>query len=86
MQWVGRGAEGETESQVDCAEHGAPYGARSHDPEITTHADIKSQMLNRLSHPGASLFNRLFLINSCRIIKIECIRRETSDDNTYHLT
>ena len=31
---------------------GTQHGAHSHDPEITTWAKIKSQMLNRLCHPG----------------------------------
>ena len=31
---------------------GAQYGAEPHDPEINTRAEIKSQILNRLSHPG----------------------------------
>ena len=35
------------------AQQGAHYGARSHDPEIMTWADIRSQMLNWLSHLGA---------------------------------
>jgi len=36
-------------------QHRAWRGARSHDPEIMTWAKIKSQMLNRLSHPGTPL-------------------------------
>ena len=36
-------------------QHGARCGARSHDPGITTRAEIESQTLNPLSHPGAPL-------------------------------
>ena len=35
------------------AQLGAQHGAQSHSPEVMTWAEIKSQMPNRLSHPGA---------------------------------
>ena len=44
-----------------CAEHGAWHRARSHNLEIMTLADIKSQMLNWLSHPGVPLPMMIFL-------------------------
>ena len=34
-------------------QHGALHGAQCHDPGIMTYAEIKSQTLNQLSHPGA---------------------------------
>jgi len=42
------------------AEHGVRRGTRSHDPEITTWTEIKSPMLNWLSHSGAppTIFSR----------------------------
>ena len=50
----GKEGEGEVENlQQTTAEQGAPHRAWSHEPEIMTWADIKSQLLNRLSHPGA---------------------------------
>lgn len=44
--------EREKESQVTPLEHRALHQAGSQDPEITTPAEIKSQMPNRLSYPG----------------------------------
>ena len=41
------------------AEHGAQRGARSHNPEITTWAEIKNRLLSRLSHPAAFLISFL---------------------------
>lgn len=35
----------------------SPTRARSHDPKITTGAQINSRMLDRLSHPGAPRIN-----------------------------
>ena len=35
------------------AQCGAQCGAQTHDPEIVTQAEIKSQMLKWLSHPGS---------------------------------
>ena len=48
--WAG-GAEGEGEkiSSRLCTEHGAWHGTRSHNPEIMTWAETKSQTLNRLA-------------------------------------
>lgn len=55
--WVG--GEGQQEREGENLEHdpqcGACDRAWSHDSEIVTWAKIKSQMLNRLSHPGCSL-------------------------------
>ena len=49
-----RGAEGKGESlQPTPHLHRAQHGVWSHDAEIMTWAEIKSQMLNWLSHPGA---------------------------------
>ena len=62
-----RGAveEGERISSRLPTECGAWHGAWSHDPEIMTWAEIKSWMLNRLSHPGALGDLRIFTeINS----------------------
>ena len=51
----GRGsAEGKRLLSRLHAQHRPWHGALSHDPKIMT-AEIKSQTLNRLSHPGASL-------------------------------
>ena len=44
--------QGEREKQTP-TKQGAWGRAWSHDPEIMTWADIKSQMLNWLSHPDA---------------------------------
>ena len=35
-----------------CAEHGAGWGAQSHNPEVTTWAKIKGHTPNQLYHPG----------------------------------
>ena len=35
------------------------HGAQSRDPGIMTWAEIKSQMLNRLSHPGAMFYSNI---------------------------
>ena len=47
------------------AQHRALYGAGSHNPEIMTWAETKSQMPNQLSHPGApqnkSFFKRFYV-------------------------
>ena len=58
--WAGGGVkgEGEKESQADTAlsaEHDP--GVWSHYPEVMTWAEIKSWLLNLLSHPGAPVFN-----------------------------
>ena len=45
------GAEGVRESQADCSECRDQSGSQSHNPEIMTCAETKSQMLNLLSHP-----------------------------------
>lgn len=58
LGWVERKkreAEGEGEKEslsTFPAEHRARHGSQSHDPEVMTWAEIKSQSLNRLSHPG----------------------------------
>ena len=52
--------EREKESSADCVQHRAPHRAQSHDLDMTR-AKIKSQMLNRLSHPGAPRGNSLAL-------------------------
>ena len=44
--------QGQRESGLP-AELRAPRGGQSHDPEIMTWAEIKSQILNGPSHPGA---------------------------------
>ena len=56
---VGRRAEGEGERIL--SRFHTQCGAGSHNPEIMTWLEIKSQMLNWLSHPGAlrCLFKRL---------------------------
>ena len=55
LEQVGGRTEGERKSQADSpAECGASHGARSHNPKIITPAEIKSWMLNQLSHPDAS--------------------------------
>ena len=59
------GAEGEGQEEGEKQKqtpHWAwsPMQARSHDPEIMTWAEIKSQMLNGLSHPGAMVFCFVF--------------------------
>ena len=53
--WSGRGQkEGVRETLKQAhAQHGAWLGARSHNPGITTWAEIKSWTLNWRSHPGA---------------------------------
>ena len=50
--WKGREREGERESQA-----GSILGARNHNPGIMTCAEIKSQTLNWLSHPGTPKLN-----------------------------
>ena len=52
---TGRGRGRERIPSILCTEHGAQCGASSRNPEIMTWADIKSQMLNFLSHPGAPI-------------------------------
>ena len=47
--------EGENPKQTLCYQHRAWCGAQSPDHEIMTWAEIKSRMLNRLSHPGAPI-------------------------------
>ena len=50
------GGEGQRETEKILsrlhAQRGARHGARSHDPGLMTWAQIKSWLLNRLSHPG----------------------------------
>ena len=48
------------------AQHRAPHGAWSHDPGVVTWAEIKSQMLNWLSHPGAP---RRELLKKCLFLR-----------------
>ena len=47
-----RGPEGERTLSRLHSEHGVQCGGQSHDPQITTQAETKSQILNQLSHPG----------------------------------
>ena len=51
---VGGGGRGERRGKRDRlhAERGAQCGAQSHNPEIMTRAEIKSQTFNQLNHPG----------------------------------
>ena len=50
------------------AECGAPRRVPSHDPEIMTGAEVKSQTLDRLSHPGTPVsplsFSVMFQVSS----------------------
>lgn len=46
------GAEGEGESSRLPTEHGAWHDTPFQDLKVMTSAEIKSQMINRLSHPG----------------------------------
>ena len=48
----GRGAEKERCRGMLHNQHKAWHGARSHDAEIMTWAEIKSHMLSKLCHPG----------------------------------
>ena len=52
--------EGERISSRLCARHRAWCGAQSHDPEITTWVETKSQMPNELHHPDAPKNNYMF--------------------------
>ena len=56
---MGRGVEGDGQriSRRLWAEPRAWLGAQSHNPEIMTWAETKSQTLNQLSHPGAPPYN-----------------------------
>ena len=54
-----KGAEGERKRIH--AEHRAPRGAESHNPGVMTWTEIKSWMLNHLSHSGTPLFVCLFV-------------------------
>lgn len=65
-------------------EHRSGYKAQSHDPEIMTQAEIKSQMLNRLSHSGTPphpLFLLLFTATChlCRTVEITYSTRERAE-------
>ena len=51
------GSAGERNSSKLPTEYRARCGSGSHNPEIMTWAEIKSGMLNRLSHPGAPHFS-----------------------------
>lgn len=43
-------------------QHGAQWGAQTHDPEMETWANIKCMSLNRLSHPvAAATLSSIFL-------------------------
>ena len=53
-EWVGRADKGERNSSRLAAELGTWFWAWSHNPEMMTWAQSKSQMLNQLGHPGAS--------------------------------
>lgn len=52
--------EGERETQVDFPVSREPDGAQTHDPAITTSAEIKSCSLNALSHPGGPKHEHFF--------------------------
>ena len=54
--WVGGRDRGTSRLPT---EYWAQHGAWSHNPEIMTWAEIKSQMLNQLSHPGAPIITIL---------------------------
>ena len=65
------GAEGEGEripSRLS-TEWGVQHRATSQDPELMTRAEIKSQMLNRLSHPAEYLYIKTVLLSleSCSV-------------------
>ena len=49
------------------AEQGARRGAWSHHPEIMTWAEIKSQMPNWLSYPGAPIF-WMYHLTPCKVL------------------
>ena len=49
-------SEGEGTSGGLQTGHRAQCGARSHDPKLTTPAEIQSQRPNQLCHPGAPIF------------------------------
>ena len=57
------GAERERENpkQAPCCQHRAQRGAQFHNAGIMTWAEIKSQMLNQLNHPGTPTFKYLKL-------------------------
>jgi len=57
------GAEGKGEriSSRLHTQHGARRRTQSHDPEIMTQTETKSQSLNQLQHPGAPIFCFLIL-------------------------
>ena len=52
--------EGETVLSRLRIEHETGCGAQSHDPEIMTWAETKSQMLNQLCHPGTPYIYSFF--------------------------
>ena len=59
-------------------EYGARWRAWSHDPEIMTWGEIKSQILNWLSHPGAlssPFLKNKFPSNLCRARVWRCPQR-----------
>ena len=66
-EWVRRGREGQTEkgwkripSRLHAVSSGSEAGLDPRSHEIMTWAEMKSQTLNRLSHPGAPIIQLLF--------------------------
>ena len=60
---VGAGQNEGKPTQAPHCQHRAQHGTQTHEIEIMTRVEAKSQMLNQLSHPGASdhMFLTLFI-------------------------
>ena len=68
-----------------CTQYGAQHGAWTHNSEIKTWAEIKSQMINWLSHPGVSMRSSLNVtcllsLEAYRILLVHGILKDHSDE------
>ena len=68
-----------------CAEHGAQCRAWSHNPSITTGAEIKNQILNWLSHSGTpNVYSWKFIMSIIFLKKIFIYSWDTQREKQRH--